>query len=165
VTNPPGSHVLARQLDERVAYPPHPPRKSSHTYLRTHHHLIYELDAPCWICGIRHSTGGALETHHYRFEWASQFGLDLAKVEADFPDLTDRQKLAEWVDSEGNMLVLCAAHHRGKLTGIHEISYPAWLLQRYEGEGFSFIDQHAVPKPHTALFANGDAQPSGPVAV
>jgi hypothetical protein len=145
--------VLKRQLDELVAYPPHPPRTSSPTYVKTHHHLVYTLDAPCWICGIRHSQGGALETHHYRFEWASQFGLDLKKVEADFPDLTDETKLGEWVDSEGNMLVLCATHHRSKYEGIHEITYPAWLLQRYQGNEFTFIEQHAKPRAHTPLFS------------
>ena len=154
--------VLKRQLDEYVAYPPHPPRSESAIYRRTHKHLIFDMDAPCWICGIRRSQGGALETHHYRFEWASQFGLDMKKVEADFPNLTDRQKLAEWVDSEGNMLVLCAAHHRGKYVGIHEITYPAWLLQRYEGAEFSFIDQHSVPVAHTALMSLGDSHPYGP---
>ena len=154
---------LVRTLDERVAYPPHPPRTPSPIYVKTHHHLVYEMDAPCWICGVRHSTGGAMETHHYRFEWASQFGLSLAKVEADFPALTDRQKLAAWVDSEGNMLVLCAAHHRSKYEGIHEITYPAWLLQRYQGDDFVFIDQHSVPKAHTSLLANGDPHPTGPV--
>jgi hypothetical protein len=151
--------ILHRQLDELVAYPKHEPRKASKIYTRTHHHLVYEMDAPCWVCGIRHSTGGAMETHHFRFEWASQFGLDLAKVEADFPDLTDREKLAEWVDSEGNMLVLCAAHHRGKYTGIHEITYPAWLLQRYEGDEFTFIDQHKVPRAHTPLLAKVPGAP------
>lgn len=133
--------VLHRTLDERVAYPKHEPRKASAEYHRVHHHLVYELDEGCWVCGIRHSQGGAMETHHAHFEWASQNGLDLAKVMADWPALTDRDKLREWVDSEGNMLVLCAAHHRGQHTGIHEISYPAWLLQRYQGVGFTFIDQ------------------------
>jgi hypothetical protein len=151
--------ILHRQLDELVAYPPHEPRTESSTYVKTHKHLIYVMDAPCWTCGIRHSTGGAMETHHYHFEWASQNGLDLAKVTADWPTITDRTQLAEWVDSEGNMLVLCAAHHRGKYTGIHEISYPAWLLQRYEGEDYAFIDQSKVPKAKVALLA-----PHGPLA-
>src|SRR4051794_27683101 len=97
--------TLHRTLDELVEYPFHAKRTASPTYRKTHHHLVYDLDAPCWICGIRHSTGGAMETHHARFEWASQFGLDLTKVVIDFPDLTDQTKLAEWVDSEGNMLV------------------------------------------------------------
>lgn len=142
--------ILHRQLDELIAYPKHEPRKASSTYRKTHKHLVYTLDAPCWICGIKHSEGGAMETHHAHFEWASQNGLDLEKVTKDWPDLTDRDKLAEWVDSEANMLVLCAAHHRGKHTGIHEISYPAWLLQRYEGEDFTFIEQTDVPKPPKA---------------
>ena len=156
--------TLHRTLDELVEYPHHAKRTESAIYVKTHHHLIYEMDAPCWICGIRHTTGGAMETHHYRFEWASQFGLDLAKVELDFPDLTDRQKLAEWVDSESNMLVLCDAHHRGKHHGIHDISYPAWLLQRYQGDEFTFIDQAGVHTAHTALMANGDPHPAGPAA-
>jgi hypothetical protein len=159
--------TLHRLLDENVAYPPHEPRNESPTYVKTHHHLVYDLDAPCWTCGIRHSTGGAMETHHFRFEWASQFGLDLEKVARDFPDLTDRTKLAEWVDSESNMLVLCAVHHRSKYEGIHEITYPAWLLQRYQGKEWAFIAQqienHAI-KAHTPLLANGDPHPNGPPA-
>lgn len=154
MTTTASGHLLHRTLDELVAYPPHPPRTESATYRKTHHHLIYTLDAPCWVCGVRHSQGGQMETHHDRFEWASQFGLDLAKVEVDFPALTDREKLAEWVDGEGNMLVLCAAHHRGQHVGIHMISYPAWLLQRYQGSEWTFIAQAAAGhRAHTPLLA------------
>jgi len=138
---------LHRTLDENVAYPPHDPRKASAEYVRVHTHLIYALDAPCWVCGVRKSLGGAMETHHAHFEWASQNGLDLKKVTADWPAISDRVSLAQWVDSEANMLVLCADHHRGQHTGIHMISYPAWLLQRYQGD-FTFIQQ---PAAHTPL--------------
>lgn len=106
-----------------------------------------------------------METHHDHFEWASQFGLDLNLVTKDFPDLTDRNKLAEWVDSESNMLVLCDAHHRGRRVGIHSITYPIWLLQRYQGPGWTFVEQ--IPLGHRAkvpLFANGDPTPEGPKA-
>jgi hypothetical protein len=147
--------TLHRLLDERVSYPAHPPRKDSPTYARTHKHLIYDLDAPCWVCAIRHSQGGAMETHHAHFEWASQNGLDLEKVTMDWPEITDRAKLAEWVDSEQNMLCLCAAHHRCSFRGIHSISYPAWLLQRYQGEAFTFIDQS--PTARVPLNASGAA--------
>ena len=93
-----------------------------------------------------------METHHAHFEWASQNGLDLEKVTADWPAVTDRASLAEWIDSEGNMLVLCATHHRAQHEGIHEISYPAWLLQRYQGEDFTFIAQQSSPRAKTPLF-------------
>lgn len=149
--------VLRRTLDERVAYPLHEPRTASPTYRRTHKHLIYQLDAPCWICGIRRSQGGQMETHHCHFEWASQFGLDLAKVTADWPDITDRDRLAKWVDSEANMLVLCAQHHRAKYTGVHSIEYPVWLLQRYQGSEWTFIVQQGQANvdvtAHTPLFS------------
>jgi hypothetical protein len=148
-------HALHRTMDELVAYPPHEPRKSSPIYVKTHRHLVRDLDAPCWICGCRYSDGSAMETHHFHFEWASQNGLDLDKVTADWPDITDREKLAEWVDSELNMLVLCATHHRSKYEGIHLITYPAWLLQRYQGDDWTFIQQQlstSGPRAHTPLF-------------
>lgn len=134
---------LHRELEELVYYPEHDPRKASSTYTKTHHHLVYEMDEPCWICGIRNSTApkkGYMETHHQHLEWAAANGVDLAKIVIDFPDIHDTASLRKWLDSEGNMLVLCAKHHRGPRTGIHSITYPAWLLQRYQN-GFIFIPQ------------------------
>ena len=82
-----------------------------------------------------------METHHAHVEWAAAAGVDLTKIVQDFPDITDEKALRKWLDSEGNMLVLCDKHHRGPHTGIHMITYPAWLLQRYQGTGFTFIPQ------------------------
>lgn len=134
---------LRRTLTEDVFYPAHDPRKASAEYTRVHHHLVVELDEPCWICGIRHSQGGAMETHHDEIEWAAVNGVDLKLVMRDFPQLTDAAKLREWLDSEGNMLVLCAQHHRGSRTGIHMVTYPAWKLQRLQGPEWQFIRQAA----------------------
>lgn len=82
-----------------------------------------------------------METHHAHVEWAAAAGIDLDKIVQDFPDVKDEKALRQWLDSEGNMLVLCSKHHRGPNTGIHMITYPAWLLQRYQGPGFTFIPQ------------------------
>src|SRR5690348_7616226 len=132
---------LHRTLEEIVFYPPHDPRKASSEYRKVHHHLVYELDEACWICGIRHSTGGHMETHHDEIEWAAASGIDLALVMKDFPAITDEAALRQWLDSENNMLVLCDVHHRGPRTGIHSITYPAWKLQRWQGKDFTFIPQ------------------------
>jgi hypothetical protein len=146
---------LHRTLVEDIFYPAHEPRQASGEYRRVHHHLVVELDEECWICGVRHSDvlqmpaaeqrHWQLETHHSEIEWAAANGVDLALVMRDFPALQDREALRSWLDSEGNMLVLCATHHRGSRTGIHSISYPAWKLQRWQGQGFTFIDQPARP--------------------
>ena len=111
------------------------------------------MNEPCWICGIRRSdwlklpkelqSKWQLETHHVELEWAAANGVDLKKITADFKEImADPDKLRHWLDSEGNMLVLCATHHRGARTGIHMISYPAWKLQRWQiKEGFNFIHE------------------------
>jgi hypothetical protein len=147
---------LRRELLEEVFYPPHEPRTASAEYGRTHRELVVVRDEPCWICGIRNSDVAKiadraerrrwqLETHHDELEWAAANGVDLAKVMIDFPSIHDDAGLRAWLDSEGNMLVLCATHHRGARTGIHSITYPAWKLQRWQSPAFSFIEQ--PPRP------------------
>lgn len=147
---------LRRTLVEDVFYPPHEPRKASAEYGRTHRKLVKTMDEPCWICGIRNSdvqmmpaedrAKWQLETHHDELEWAAANGVDLAKITADFPVImADPAKLREWLDSEGNMLVLCATHHRGSRNGIHLITYPAWKLQRWQGKDWTFVTQPPVP--------------------
>jgi hypothetical protein len=146
---------LKRTLVEDVMYPPHEPRKASTEYLHTHQHLVITMNEPCWICGITHTDvleipkaqqkWWQLETHHDELEWAAANGVDLTSITKDFPIiLADPVKLREWLDSEGNMLVLCATHHRGSRTGIHTITYPAWKLQRWQGKDWTFITQRPV---------------------
>jgi hypothetical protein len=126
-------HVVTRELTESVFYPAHDPRTESREYRWVHRRLIYELDEPCWICGVRRSDGAAMETHHWHVEWALCNRIDPARIIADFPDMgaADDAHLRHWLDSEGNMLVLCEAHHRHGLVGIHSITYPAWVAQRW----------------------------------
>ena len=130
------AHEVHRTLDEIIAYPEHDPRKASAEYKRVHNHLVYELDEACWICGVRQSglpEGQHMETHHYALEWALAGAADPALIMADFPEMgtADDPHLRKWLDSEGNMLVLCQVCHRGARRGIHMITYPAWIAQRY----------------------------------
>lgn len=143
---------LHRTLVEDIFYPPHEPRKASSLYRKTHHKLVIEMNEPCWICGITHQdwvmlpkdeqSRWQLETHHDELEWAAANGVDLDKITADFAEIMNNpEKLRHWLDSENNMLVLCATHHRGGKTGIHSITYPAWKLQRWQGKEWTFINQ------------------------
>lgn len=137
---------LKRTLNEIAFYPPHDPRKASSEYRKVHHRLVVEMDEPCWICGVKHSQGGAMETHHSELEWAAERAFEndpkmLHKIVRDFKIRLESAKgLREWLDSEGNMLVLCADHHRGPYHGIHSITYPVWKLQRFQVPGgFQFV--------------------------
>jgi hypothetical protein len=141
-------HQVTRTLTESVFYGAHAPRRASSTYTRTHNHLINKLDEPCWICGVRKSELGdaarnphgakQIETHHWHLEWALETGADPAKILADFPEMgaADDEHLRAWLDSESNMLVLCDIHHRHGRAGIHMITYPIWVAQRFEWQGW-----------------------------
>ncbi len=94
---------LKRTLAETVEYPPHPPRKASALYTRTHHELVVEKDTPCAVCGVKNSTlatanpygAKALETHHNLIEWAGATEIDWDKVAADHPDLPNLVAVAK----------------------------------------------------------------------
>jgi hypothetical protein len=137
-------HLAKRTLQEVIAYPAHEPRKASAEYGRVHHHLVYELDEPCWICGVRQSqlpAGQHNETHHNTLEWALEGYADPALILADFPAMgaADDPHLRAWLDSESNLFVLCSRDHRGAMHGVHMITYPAWIAQRY-------LDDHDITK-------------------
>jgi len=46
---------LIRTLHETALYPPHPPRRPTALYNKSHHKLVVELDRPCLVCGVRNS--------------------------------------------------------------------------------------------------------------
>ena len=134
-------HIVTRVLHETMAYPAHDPRKASAEYTKVHHHLVYELDEGCWICGQRQSQNPPRihnETHHAIIEWAVANAIDPSKLIADFPAMGEATDpaLREFIDSEGGLLVLCPRHHRGGLYGIHSITYPAWVCQKYLRNGY-----------------------------
>ena len=140
---PVAAHEVPRTLHETVFYPEHQSRKASAEYRRTHEHLINVMDEACWICGVRKSTLGdpaenpkganQMETHHLEVEWALANAMDITELLADFPEVgvADEEHLRRWLDSEGNMQVLCNVCHRDGQRGIHMITYPVWKAQRW----------------------------------
>lgn len=131
-------HAVTRILHETAYYPAHPPRQETPGYQAVHHRLVVEEDRPCFICGIRHSQGGQMETHHWVLEWALAQAADPLRMRTDVPDLPqDEEGFLDWVDhSQENLRVLCADHHRHALVGIHMITYPIWIAQKYVRDDF-----------------------------
>lgn len=146
-------HIQHHTVDELQFYPGHDPRRETKEYAAVHKHLTVELDLPCLVCGVRHSTLGdknenpyqarQMETHHHVIEWALANAIDPDKFNKimrptlahrhpndptwNYEQAFDATKIAAWVDhSEHNLWVLCDVHHRAKYLGIHEITYPIW---------------------------------------
>lgn len=117
-------------------YPDHPPRKESALFSRTKHHLVAELDTPCWVCGSKDKR----EVHHFHAEWADSEGIDWDRMRALHPgfDWSTFSKPEDFIDSAYNMMVLCEKHHRAKDHGIHLVPYPIWIMQRVKRADFVF---------------------------
>jgi hypothetical protein len=176
-------HENPRLLNERAFYPAHDKRLETAAYKKVHDRLTKELDLPCLVCGVKHSTLGddaenrygakQMETHHHIIEWALANAIDAAKfsrillphLKAQHPQKADYQKDAfndedvrNWVDhSEDNLWVLCDVHHRAKFLGIHEVSYPIWApMNLLRGDFEDYVRaQIAATKPAKA--AHGSA--------
>jgi hypothetical protein len=151
------THLEKRTLREIVAYPPHAPREQDVHYKIFHHaqhHLIYDLEVGCWIGGATlaqiktglssgHRCSGAtqLEAHHAVAEFAGLSEIDWQKVAKDFPQagLHSEEDFLNYAESEGGLMILCDVHHRHIGKGIHAVTYPAWLLDRYAEDGYEFL--------------------------
>lgn len=153
----PPAHYERRTLHEVVAYPPHAPRKSDPHYAifeHAKHHLVHVLGVGCWIGGAtltqikaglapEHRCYGAkqLEAHHAVAEFAGLNEIDWLKVAKDFPHagIHSDEDFLRFAESEGGLMILCDLHHRGAGTGIHSVTYPAWLLDRYARAEWEFL--------------------------
>jgi hypothetical protein len=161
------AHYEARTLREVVAYPPHGPRAGDPHYKIFEHarrHLINDLGAGCWIGGATlaqikaglpagHRCAGAnqLEAHHAVAEFAGLNEIDWQKVAKDFPQagLHSDEDFLRFAESEGGLMIICNIHHRSAGQGIHSVTYPAWLLDRYARDEWEFLTPDAE-KGHAA---------------
>jgi hypothetical protein len=146
------AHEVTVTHVEHVLYPAHAGRTESPEFIKARHHLVVELDTPCYICGVKHSEGHQIESHHLFAEYSLANAIDINKVEAEHPIFTDNNKLKiTSVDSEGNQLALCRFCHRGTeatinhpeniyhTVGIHVETMPIWIAQKYLIEGYKLI--------------------------
>jgi hypothetical protein len=162
------AHFEKRTLRELVAYPPHGPRATDPHYkifMAAKKHLVHVLGVGCWIGGATlaeikaglpagHRCNGAtqLEAHHAVAEFAGLNAVDWQKVAKDFPQASihSDEDFLRFAESEGGLLILCDKHHRHAGQGIHSVTYPAWLLDRYAQENWEFLPGLDAPPPRAA---------------
>lgn len=128
----------AQEITHRytIHYPEHLPREAD-----PHYHLFEAAKAHLkqsgkWQCavGVEHGDtaecSGGLELHHHYVEYALANAVDLALIAAAFPNVTDAASLQTWIESEEQLQVLCAFHHRGH-GGVHVLSAADWEAERF----------------------------------
>ena len=127
-----GAHKQMMNLHLAVSIPEHEPRESD-----PHYHLFNQAKAKIkkaglWKCAINDDLcSGEPELHHSHIEFSQVNNMDPHKVEAAFGvHFATDEEFQEWIESPGNLEVLCMAHHRTRY-GIHEIPAPLWETFRY----------------------------------
>lgn len=148
------AHDVREHLHGDTIFPGHPPRRATAAYEHSHHQLVYVLDKPCEICGVRHSTlsdpqqnprgARVLETHHYPVQDSLANACDWRKVHLDFPQVVSQETFEAFVDSATNLKVLCDKCHVG-YGGIHNTTAGYWVIQRYLIDGYQLWDESGKP--------------------
>lgn len=114
------AHDDVRKLIEVIHYEDHDKRTESAEFRKIKH----ELKAAGCKCYIGNGyCEGNIEIHHSIIEYSASTEVDWQRVQQDHG--------FDHVDSKVQMMPICEKHHRGVGTGIHSVTYPAWILQKY----------------------------------
>lgn len=147
------AHEIVRRLREVVITPEHAEREESEEFRRAKERLKADGHWRCWVCGSTEN----LQAHHYGCEWSLWEACDPAKLKAFLEEWDPygygrllRRKLIESPDDIRNLLVLCQEHHTGgavdgAANGIHEITFPVWIIQRLAKDGLDPVPQDSEP--------------------
>jgi hypothetical protein len=132
------SHKIQRTITEVVIYPEHAKRAESEEFRASKERLKSDGHYHCYICGCLDN----LEAHHYGCEWALEADCDFDKLKAFCEEFDSygygrllKNKPITSADDIRNMLVLCERHHRAPEDGIHESTFPIWIMQKIAKRG------------------------------
>jgi hypothetical protein len=138
------SHKEERTIKEVVIYPDHVKRKESEEFKKSKERLKEDGHFKCWVCGDTEH----LEVHHFGCEWALEEDVDFDKLKELLEEFDPygygkllKNKPLTSVDDIRNMLVLCEKHHRHPEEGIHETTFPIWIIQRLTKQGIEPIPE------------------------
>lgn len=144
-------HVIERTIHETFVDPDHVSRHESEEFRKSKERLKEDGHYQCWVCGTKED----LQCHHFGSEWMFANLVDFEKLKV-FVEEWDpygygrllKNKPITTVDDVRNMLYLCQGHHTGvdhkdgrAGTGIHEIPFPEWIMQKLALPGANPVPQ------------------------
>lgn len=115
-------------------YPPHPPRAGDPHYRDFEAYRRATKDTA--VCRFAERTGdpsechGGLELHHSHIEFSLQNGVELERLERDYPGVSDPTQVGAWIETAANLEWLCEWHHRGH-GGVHSAAAADYEAEHY----------------------------------
>lgn len=144
---PVAAHEQRSTIHVVAHVPEHAPRESD-----PHYHLFNQTKARLkrqglWKCVINDDLcGGQLELHHSHVEQSQINAVDPHRIEQAFGlRFEDDEAFEWWIQSPGNLEVLCVNHHRTHY-GVHVIPSALWETLRW----------HRAGQPPAAEFLTAD---------
>jgi len=140
------AHTVKETFCISFTFPEHEPREMDphyHVFSAARRRLKRLGALKCWIDNA--DCRGAIELHHSLVEFSLANIVDVDHFRELYPEFHIEGDAAflDWINSEGNLLPLCAMHHRGVL-GIHSILYSGWVVQRFMKEGVTAPQRRTV---------------------
>jgi hypothetical protein len=145
------THKQQRHIIECVITPEHDKRKESAEFRKSKERLADDGHYQCYVCGSKED----LQVHHYACEWSLEADVDFNKLQSfceewdvyGYGRLLKNVQMTS-VDDIRNCMVLCQEHHTGvdetnggTGTGVHSMSFSAWIMQKLSKDGFNPIPQ------------------------
>lgn len=132
------AHTQIAQHRYTIHFPGHAHREGDPHYRAFEAYRRKLEGTPAWVCRVGAHLGDfsecdhdrPLELHHAVIEFALANAVELSAIQQDFPDVQTEEALASFVESDRNLMVLCAFHHRGH-AGVHTASYADWEASLY----------------------------------
>ena len=105
-----------------------------------------------WKCIIADDLcAGTPELHHTYIEFSQFNSTDEHKIEQAFGlHFENDEDFQQWLESPGNLEVLCAAHHRTHF-GIHVIPAPLWESLRFRKVGTAPAAEHTTKEKNETI--------------
>ena len=130
------AHKQSLNLHLVTNIPEHEPRKTDPYYKYFNQAKKRIKDQGLWRCIINDDLcSGVPELHHSHIEFSQINSMDSKKVEEAFGlHFESDEDFQIWIESPGNLEVLCSAHHRTHF-GIHSIPAPLWETFRFRKTG------------------------------
>lgn len=144
-------HLMTKTITERIIDPRHAHRRNTKAFRASKRRLKEDGHYRCYICG----SATQPEAHHYGCEWMQEEDVDLDELKAfllswdvyGYSHLLQHRPITT-VDDVRNLMVLCKPHHVERLTGIHEMTFSWWIMQKLAKQGED-------PVPQVGEAANG----------
>jgi len=153
------SHQEKKTLSMLVNIPEHKDRTVTSLFRNTRKTLkhltprfvFHANPGKCFICGqTEQQLSSPLQAHHFGIERCFAEGdINWNIVKEDFPDFNwaifNPLQPYQFVDNMATQgMMLCETHHIGKDTGIHNLTFSLWIMQRYLKSGYQYNDREIL---------------------